>query len=68
MFQGALHIWSIHGIPIRIHFTWLFIFGLLRTLVKSSVATLPIPSPGGSKTDIRDRRSSAQQMTSLLPR
>jgi Zn-dependent protease/predicted transcriptional regulator len=29
MFQGALHIWSIRGIPIRIHFTWLLIFGLL---------------------------------------
>jgi Zn-dependent protease len=35
MFQGALHIWSIRGIPIRIHFTWLLIFGLLSWTLAS---------------------------------
>jgi Zn-dependent protease/predicted transcriptional regulator len=35
MFQGALHIGSIRGIPIRIHFTWLLIFGLLSWTLAS---------------------------------
>jgi hypothetical protein len=35
MFQGSLHIWSIRGIPIRIHFTWLIIFGLLSWTLAS---------------------------------
>jgi Zn-dependent protease/predicted transcriptional regulator len=35
MFQGVLHIGSIRGIPIRIHFTWLLIFGLLSWTLAS---------------------------------
>jgi Zn-dependent protease len=35
VFQGSLHIWSIRGIPIRIHFTWLLIFGLLSWTLAS---------------------------------
>ena len=29
MFRGSLVLGAIRGIPIRIHFTWLVIFGLL---------------------------------------
>jgi len=35
MFQGSLQLWSIRGIPIRIHFTWLIIFGLLSWTLAS---------------------------------
>jgi Zn-dependent protease len=35
MFQGSLQILSIRGIPIRIHFTWLIIFGLLSWTLAS---------------------------------
>jgi Zn-dependent protease/predicted transcriptional regulator len=35
MFQGSLQLWSIRGIPIRIHFTWLIIFGLMSWTLAS---------------------------------
>jgi len=35
MFQGSLQLWSIRGIPIRIHFTWLIIFGPLSWTLAS---------------------------------
>jgi Zn-dependent protease/CBS domain-containing protein len=35
MFRGALELGAIRGIPIRIHFTWLIIFGLLSWTLAS---------------------------------